>query len=126
MKKLINKVEYTQSSCFSVPTTYNVILGETPFVKVSIQQGEEQIFSEKCFLRDRQKFLKRFNLIPIDKWKNEYLNKNVLDGIQWELTVTYEDGTKKQTYGSNAYPKGYSRLKKLFEEIIIPEPCSIA
>ena len=125
MKKTINKVEYTQSNCFSMQTKYKIIVGETPFIKVSISYGNDNV-TERCFLRDRQKFLKRFSIINVDKWKEEYLNKNVLDGIQWKLSVTYGDGSKKQVYGSNSFPKGYNRLKKLFEEIEVVDNISMA
>lgn len=119
--KIISQIEYYHDSCFTAKTLYRVTIGQTPFVKVSIHHGE----SESCFLRDRRRFLKRFNLIRIDKWKNDYLNKNVLDGYQWELKVTYADGTQKISGGSNAYPKEFSRLKNLFNDIVLPEPLPV-
>lgn len=50
------------------------------------------------------RFACAISLMPI--WKSRYINPNVFDGDQWELTVTY-DGKEKQTYGSNAYPLLY-------------------
>jgi hypothetical protein len=35
-------------------------------------------------------------------WKPQYVDKDVIDGTQWELEVILEDGTKVKRYGSNA------------------------
>ena len=119
-QKTVSQVEYFFNNCFRPKTLYKVIIGQTPFVKVAISNGD----TEQCFLRDRRKFLKRFSLINVEKWKEDYLNKNVLDGYQWGLKVTYNDGTQKISGGSNAYPKEFGRLKKLFNDITLQEPLS--
>ena len=50
------------------------------------------------------RFACAISLMPI--WKSRYINPTVMDGAQWELTVTYDE-KEKQTYGSNAYPLLY-------------------
>ena len=49
-------------------------------------------------------FLAKLNQLNIIGWDNEYHNPYVLDGVQWELEITYNKTKKKRIYGSNLYP----------------------
>ena len=50
--------------------------------------------------------------INIWEWEKEYVDKNVLDGTQWE--IKFLNSTKKiHSYGSNLYPN-----KKVFNNLI--------
>ena len=53
--------------------------------------------------------------IRFQEWKKNYENLNVLDGTQWEFTVTYEDKKKRNYGGSNAYPPRWKEFCKLFQ-----------
>ena len=48
--------------------------------------------------------------ICIQEWKKDYVNLNILDGTQWEFTVTYE-GKKRKSYGGR-YQVNKSHLDK--------------
>ena len=44
------------------------------------------------------------------EWREVYLHLNYLDGHQWEITLTFQDGETRQILGSNAYPEGWDSL----------------
>lgn len=69
--------------------------------------GTLKTHREDTFSAEQQRkvrFACAISLMPI--WKSRYINPNVMDGAQWELTVTYDE-KEKRTYGSNAYPLLY-------------------
>jgi len=43
-------------------------------------------------------------MVGICSWKNEYVNNDILDGIQWSLKLIYIAGQMKEIDGSIAYP----------------------
>lgn len=53
-------------------------------------------------------------------WKSCYINQNVLDGTQWELNVTFDNGTTIKRYGSNAYPPHWEKLIAAFHKYGLP------
>lgn len=62
---------------------------------------------ENTFSAEQQRKVRlacAISLMPV--WKSRYYNPNVMDGNQWQLTVTYDE-KEKRTYGSNAYPLLY-------------------
>ena len=118
MKNQVSVVEYSTWAQACPEIIYKVLVGNGEYVKVSLNGlGEEW-----CCLRSRRRFLKRFNLIHVEKWQNEYINDCVTDGNQWQLKVEYQDGKVKEVYGSNHYPKGYNRLRNLFDQIFLTDP----
>ena len=52
----------------------------------------------------------------LHEWKKRYVDPHVLDGTQWELTITLAGGRKRSYYGSNDYPPYWTELKKIFRE----------
>lgn len=52
--------------------------------------------------------------ICIQEWKKDYVNLNILDGTQWEFTVTYEGKKRKSYGGSNAYPPRWEEFDRIF------------
>ncbi len=57
-------------------------------------------------------------------WNLEYNNFDVLDGTQWTISFEQE---KKEYNGSNAFPKNYIEVKKLFKKYFpsLPEKYEI-
>jgi hypothetical protein len=53
-------------------------------------------------------------------WKSCYINQNVLDGTQWELSVTFDNGTTIERFGSNAYPPHWKKLIATFHKYGLP------
>lgn len=48
-------------------------------------------------------------------WQRDYVNAEVVDGTQWELTLHFGNGRWKRTIcGSNAYPPNDERMTRLF------------
>jgi hypothetical protein len=43
-----------------------------------------------------------------------------LDGTQWELNVTFDNGTTIKRYGSNAYPPHWKKLIATFHKYGLP------
>ncbi len=53
-------------------------------------------------------------------WKSRYIDRNILDGTQWELNVTFDNGTTIKRYGSNAYPPHWKKLITMFHKYDLP------
>lgn len=63
----------------------------------------------------RDEFLDGIRELHMGEWRTSYMNNDVLDGTQWELTVEFSDGHKPfKTGGSNAYPYNFNGLQELF------------
>ena len=67
----------------------------------------------------KEEFLDGIRALHIGEWRSNYnprrFGYEVLDGTQWELNITFSDGSKRLTvYGSNAYPYNFSKLLELF------------
>ena len=43
------------------------------------------------------------NILKVEDWKKEYVDETMMDGVQWELELEYDNESKK-TFGSNSYP----------------------
>jgi hypothetical protein len=58
-----------------------------------------------------------FDEVRIQNWKSEYKQKYalILDGYEWELIVTLKNDKEITTYGHEAYPTTFKKLRKLFE-----------
>ncbi|GAB6174529.1 hypothetical protein JCM15765_40070 [Paradesulfitobacterium aromaticivorans] len=52
----------------------------------------------------------------ITDWKQRYVDKNILDGTQWELTIEFEKGNKLRKYGSNGYPPHWKKMLAVFKK----------
>jgi len=53
-------------------------------------------------------------------WKDHYINQDILDGTQWQLNVTFDNGIKIKRYGSNAYPPHWKKLIVMFHKYGLP------
>lgn len=54
----------------------------------------------------------------IDDWKSKYENTNIIDGIEWQLQITYKNGETKYYFGKNDFPSNFEYLDKIKYEII--------
>ena len=50
----------------------------------------------------------------IHTWEWEYINREISDGTQWKLILTYENGQTKEWVGINSYPPQWDKLVALF------------
>jgi hypothetical protein len=50
-------------------------------------------------------------------WDDAYVDKVILDGHQWGITINFDDGTVKKIIGSNAYPEQWDNMNSAFKEL---------
>ncbi len=65
-------------------------------------------------LMTRAEFLSRFKELNVGLWARKYEDNHALDGTQWELKITYNDGKKRTHYGSNDFPRLFDNACELF------------
>lgn len=54
--------------------------------------------------------------IHMGEWRSKYVDPNVLDGTQWSVDITYDNGTRpKHFYGSNKFPYNFDRFLEFME-----------
>ncbi len=58
----------------------------------------------------KEEFLCELADIHMGEWKKEYLNRDMLDGTQWEVHLQFTDGKKCLFSGSNMFPYNFSRF----------------
>jgi len=54
-------------------------------------------------------------------WEDSYVDMDILDGTQWKLTVTFDNGITIRRGGSNAYPPHWKKLIKTFHKYGLPK-----
>ena len=59
-------------------------------------------------------FLRESARYGLTRWKETYMNNNVLDGHQWGITITFADGTSLTSNGSNKYPETWDKMYDAF------------
>lgn len=72
----------------------------------------------------REAWLRDFQALQVESWKDRYDNPGICDGTQWSLTCEWEDGTRKEIYGDNAYPETWATflgLIGMFEPSVIDD-----
>ena len=60
-------------------------------------------------------FRETLDKINFWRWKREYVDTGILDGVQVEITIEYEK--KKKIYCSNAFPDEYDDFKKALSKL---------
>ena len=63
---------------------------------------------------DKEEFLDGINNLYIGEWQKSYSTSkygiDVMDGQQWDLTITYSDRKKVTISGDNAWPYNFDEL----------------
>ena len=91
------------------------------------ETGAEYVVSERMTGHDRKDVAKKlsseewqalvdqlYNHLFLDDWKRKYVDKDILDGTQWELMIQLHEKCKREYYGSNMYPIYWKQLNELF------------
>lgn len=65
----------------------------------------------------------RLSQLKINGWKREYVDSEILDGIQWELEYKEQGKRCIHIYGSNDYPECWNDFMEALGEVI-PEMLS--
>ena len=53
--------------------------------------------------------------LHLEDWQDEYSDNDILDGTQWSLKISFDNGKNKEIFGSNKYPDNFEAMKKLFD-----------
>lgn len=51
-------------------------------------------------------------------WKSNYQNNDIIDGIKWQLQITYKNGKVQKFTGKNDFPSNFEYLDEIKYEII--------
>lgn len=78
---------------------------------------ESQIAQKKLDKNQLKSLQKEIKECKIEQFKTKYVNKDVLDGDTWHITLKYKDGTSKESYGIAAAPKELKQFKELMTKI---------
>lgn len=96
------------------------------YFKINLSSGE--VFYSKEY-EDRLDLVKTLNKSQIKKlnqelkatnilnWKRKYIDKDVMDGTQWSLTIDV-NGRKREKIGSNMYPKEWKLYCKIISRVL--------
>lgn len=63
------------------------------------------------------KLLRDLKAINILDWKRKYIDKDILDGTQWSITIDV-DGRKREKIGCNMYPKEWKLYCKIISRVL--------
>ncbi len=89
--------------------SYKVIIqGNTvkyEYADFSKKSPEEETFTVSG--QDIQNFIDKLNSIGIKKWKNSYINNEIIDGTSWDISIKHKD-LDKGVSGRNNYPKNFN------------------
>lgn len=53
-------------------------------------------------------------------WESHYINTDIMDGTQWVLNVTFDNVTKIERHGSNAYPPHWKKFVLMLHKYGLP------
>ncbi len=60
--------------------------------------------------------MEKLSHINIDRWKEDYFDPGVLDGIQWSVDIEFDDDTQpKHYFGSNKFPDDFDSFLEIME-----------
>jgi len=83
-------------------------------VKCSCRWGEENLDQEWNWSKDQWKaFLDDLFNLGVAEWKLDYWDNGILDGLQWEVDFSLEDGEVSEIKGSNDFPRQWDEFLKL-------------
>ncbi len=66
---------------------------------------------------DRKSFIESVTALGIANWEHEYNEKNVADGTQWAIRMSYH-GIKLETHGSNKYPNRFVEFQNAVSALL--------
>ena len=112
----ISKASLKISGGFS-STTKTADLSKTALYFVTTKSHKPDFEKrEKSHEKDRDDFITEMQELHIGEWEKEYVDRYVLDGMQWSLEIEFQDIFMPfKVYGSNAFPYNFNELKNLFE-----------
>lgn len=105
---------------------------DTDLVKININLIEKTIVTQLLRSRDESpysyplnddNFLMLINAlkyeIKILNWKRNYVKSEILDGVQWNMIITFTNALKPiEIYGSNDFPNEWDTLSLILSKLI--------
>ena len=55
--------------------------------------------------KEWEEFWQTVETLKVWSWKKNYINRDIIDGTQWELRIKREGRRRRRIYGLNAYPQ---------------------
>lgn len=115
----INTIELQIGGCFSLTEIITINMKEKHILYQIGRSDDDEPFSYPLKGENLSKIKNALkNDIQILNWKLNYFNKDILDGEQWEIVITFINALKPvKIYGDNAYPKEWDTLNLLLSEL---------
>lgn len=113
----ITKLFFEEGGFFGVPEFGEIdLLKKTLKYSKGILDSERSDSAAKSDLSEEQikSLQKRIADLHLEDWKDEYADNDILDGTQWSLKISFDNGKSKEIYGSNEYPNNFEAMKNLF------------
>lgn len=63
------------------------------------------------------KFIAGAQKLGLLEWNSKYENIRILDGHQWDIVISFDDGHKKEVTGSNSYPSSWDNMRTEFKSL---------
>jgi hypothetical protein len=76
------------------------------------------IKEETWLVKQWNAFLDEMIKCNFEKWKENYINRGIMDGTQWEIEIELNNKTKICRGGSNAYPREWKEFMKVIRKYI--------
>jgi len=54
----------------------------------------------------------------ISPWEEKYIQNNILDGTEWQLSIRFKDGHNRLYYGKDKYPNNFDSLEEIKNQMI--------
>lgn len=123
--KQITSIEsfyFRLEGCFSSIQEVSFDKNTVTYITMSTPFDEGMKYEKEISSESKEIFITKLNKLKLIKWKNRYLNYNVLDGEDWEIDITFNKSTRKKVVGSNNYPEDNSTLigrTEIFNELLL-------
>lgn len=114
----ITKLFFEEGGFFGVPEFGEIdLLNKTFKYSKGILDSEGSGSAVKNDLSEEQikSLQKRIADLHLEDWQDEYSDNEILDGTQWSLKISFDNGKSKEIFGSNKYPDNFEAMKKLFD-----------
>ena len=122
MIKSIRNIKYSIGGYSQGESSFNLDGYEVSFWEnlfaCEVQPPQQWINRKVVSEDEKEKLIETLNKIKFLTWKKEYDDKEMLDGTQWTILVTYNGNLKKKVYGSNAYPKGFNKFETHLKQLL--------
>ena len=114
----ITKLFFEEGGFFGVPEFGEIdLLNKTFKYSKGILDSERSGSAVKNDLNEEQikSLQERIADLHLEDWQDEYSDNDILDGTQWSLKISFDNGKSKEIFGSNKYPDNFEAMKKLFD-----------